>query len=89
MRDAVAYTAIHFRDLSNPPKQITNEIGRIYLRIGDSTQPGMFPRMLPAGSSIDDNTSDALASGFDILVGKAEITVPTVPTGSNYRLVRE
>lgn len=29
-------------DNSNPPKQITNPIGQIYLRNGDSTLPSMF-----------------------------------------------
>ncbi|KZP20308.1 hypothetical protein FIBSPDRAFT_861835 [Athelia psychrophila] len=45
---------------SNPPKQITNTIGQIYLRHGDSTQP------------------TALASGFSILDGHKEITVPSL-----------
>ncbi|KAF7967345.1 hypothetical protein HWV62_34681 [Athelia sp. TMB] len=54
---------------SNPPKQITDKTGQIYLHHGDS----WFPT--------------ALASGFDILEGHHEITVPKVPAGSDYQIV--
>ncbi|KAF7967346.1 hypothetical protein HWV62_34683 [Athelia sp. TMB] len=60
------------RATSNPPTQITNKEGEIYLRHADTT------------------SDTALASGFDILKGHQEITVPQeVSPGTNYRVVRE
>lgn len=56
-------------DTSNPPAQITNRLGSIRLRKGDSTLPLV------------------LADGFDILLGKFEVTVPWVTEGDDYAIV--
>ncbi|PBK99802.1 hypothetical protein ARMGADRAFT_1008289 [Armillaria gallica] len=56
-------------DTSNPPAQITNRLGSIRLRKGDSTLPLV------------------LADGFDILLGKFEVTVPWVTEGDDYVIV--
>ncbi|KAJ8489161.1 hypothetical protein ONZ45_g13691 [Pleurotus djamor] len=49
-------------DISNPPRQITNKFGTIYVRKNDLT-----------------DVDHPLASDFDILLGRYEITVPNVP----------
>ncbi|KAF8332970.1 hypothetical protein F5887DRAFT_986179 [Amanita rubescens] len=58
-------------DTSNPPRQITNKMGRIVFSKG-----GLLLLDTP------------LAMGFDILLGRQEITVPanTVP-GTDYAIV--
>ncbi|KAH9900765.1 hypothetical protein C8Q73DRAFT_675728 [Cubamyces lactineus] len=56
-------------DVSDPPVNITNKVGRIMLRKGDLTSPLI------------------LADGFDILLGRIEVTVPWVVEGSDYSLV--
>ncbi|KAF5382288.1 hypothetical protein D9757_008490 [Collybiopsis confluens] len=56
-------------DVSDPPAQITNKIGRIQLREGGLTTPLI------------------LADGFDILLGRIEVTVPWVITANDYQLV--
>ncbi|TFK75403.1 hypothetical protein BDN72DRAFT_516476 [Pluteus cervinus] len=56
-------------DVTNPPKQITNPVGRILLRQGGLT------------------TNITLASGFDILLGTIDVTVPDVTPDSDYAIV--
>ncbi|KAH8114412.1 hypothetical protein DFH11DRAFT_1688937 [Phellopilus nigrolimitatus] len=63
-------------DLSSQPAQITNPIGQILLRkdnVTASTGPG--------------STSEPLASGFDLTLGRVEITVPDVTVGCGYQVV--
>ncbi|KAI0658748.1 hypothetical protein C8Q70DRAFT_933927 [Cubamyces menziesii] len=56
-------------DVSDPPVNITNKIGKIMLR------KGLIPTPL------------ILADGFDILLGRIEVTVPWVLTGDDYSIV--
>ncbi|KAJ2912625.1 hypothetical protein MD484_g7791, partial [Candolleomyces efflorescens] len=59
-------------DVSNPPAQITNKLGRIYLR---SVEQEIILLDQP------------LATGFDILVGQQEVTVPTDLASGEYQVV--
>ncbi|KAI8982930.1 hypothetical protein BD414DRAFT_537940 [Trametes punicea] len=55
-------------DVSDPPVNITNKIGRILLRKGDTITPLI------------------LQEGFDILLGRIEVTVPWVEQGDDYSI---
>ncbi|RXW20720.1 hypothetical protein EST38_g5138 [Candolleomyces aberdarensis] len=59
-------------DVSNPPAQITNQIGTIYLR---SVELGIILLDQP------------LAENFDILIGQKEVTVPTDLPAGEYQAV--
>ncbi|GJE88799.1 hypothetical protein PsYK624_048860 [Phanerochaete sordida] len=58
-------------DVSNPPKQITNNKGMIILSKGGILQ----------------DLDDPLAENFNILDGRHEITVPDVAAGDDYAIV--
>lgn len=81
---------VRFRDVSNPPKQITNRQGMILLRSGDISTPGTWSIL---ACDIRCRTVESppviLAKGFDILLGRTEITVPWVLTRDDYSLVCE
>ncbi|KAI5116579.1 hypothetical protein M0805_009222 [Coniferiporia weirii] len=62
-------------DLSEKPVNVTNPIGMIYLRKGGELL------------LIVDNTDEPLASGFNLTIGRIEITVPNVEAGCGYQLV--
>ncbi|KAH9851825.1 hypothetical protein C2E23DRAFT_732395 [Lenzites betulinus] len=59
-------------DTSNAPKQITNRQGKI---------------VLAKGGLLDNGMPHPLATGFDILLGRTEVTVPNVTPGSDYTIV--
>lgn len=77
------------RDVSDPPKQITNGIGMIMLRKGGLTTPGEFHWQLGNASQLIDLATVILADGFDILLGRIEVTVPWVTAGDDYQIVCE
>ncbi|KAI8986245.1 hypothetical protein BD414DRAFT_416500 [Trametes punicea] len=56
-------------DVSSPPVNITNKVGRIMLRKGGISTPLI------------------LEDGFDILLGRIEVTVPWVLQGDDYSLI--
>ncbi|KAJ3543206.1 hypothetical protein NM688_g5886 [Phlebia brevispora] len=58
-------------DVSNPPAQITNPLGEIFLAKG--------------GILLD--LDQPLAANFSILLGRIEVTVPDVEPGSDYSVV--
>ncbi|PBK69188.1 hypothetical protein ARMSODRAFT_1019172 [Armillaria solidipes] len=72
-------------DTSNPPAQITNPIGAIRLRKDGITF--CMPSSVDCCFDADVIGSMTLASGFDILLGEFEVTVPDVPESSEYILV--
>jgi hypothetical protein len=77
------------RDVSHPPTQITNKLGRIILAkggiligLGKSTVPHMATWYSPIIAD------DPLATGFDILLGKYEVTIPkNTKAGDDYTIV--
>lgn len=83
-------------DASNPPQQITNPKGRIFLRKGGYTLMNSTSHRLQryhrGGSDFIDLVT--LASGFDIVpeegdYGRQTIQVPDVAPGTDYAVVRE
>lgn len=66
-----------YRDTTNPPKQITNSVGRVILRNTAGFLPG-------AGGF-----NEPLASNFSIFDGVVEVEVPDVPGDDDYQVVRE
>ncbi|KAG5969556.1 hypothetical protein E4U55_002051 [Claviceps digitariae] len=58
-------------DVTHPPKQITNRLGRIVLR---SEETGLL------------DLANPLAEGFDILIASQNVTVPNVKPGT-YQIV--
>jgi hypothetical protein len=78
---------IGHRNVTDPPTQITNPIGDIFLRKGDTTLPGMYPFCnIP---QVAHPRTVTLASNFSILLGSIQVQVPDVPEGDDYMLVRE
>ncbi len=73
-------------DTSNPPAQITNPIGTIRLRKDGITF--CMASSVDCRFDADDIGAVTLASGFDILLGEFEVTVPDVAESSEYILVR-
>jgi hypothetical protein len=74
------------RDTSNPPEQITNTIGEVYLRKGDLTDVDRKWSLGIRGCCLI-CISDPLASNFSILLGRIEIQVPDVEPDNDYRIV--
>ena len=76
-------------DNSNPPKQITNPIGQIYLRQGDFT-------IMNSECDVDEHKcktnqwrqgTGLLAENFDITQGSINVTVPNVAPSDDYQIV--
>ncbi len=76
-------------DVSNPPTDITNPIGSIKLRKDGITfcmRSWFFSSICRCDADIIGAVT--LASGFNILLGQYEVTVPYVAESSEYILVR-
>lgn len=80
------------RDVSSPPKQITNTKGKLILAHNSRLNFGMETTQTILATCLYDDlfTEHPLAEGFDILDGKFNVTIPkdTKP-GKNYQLVRK
>ncbi|KAL0955950.1 hypothetical protein HGRIS_002134 [Hohenbuehelia grisea] len=75
-------------DVSSPPKQITNRFGSIMLRKNDLTAPSTSrPALSLAHHGPKQFLSVYIARGFDIKLGRYEITVPDALSGNDYQIV--
>ena len=81
------------RDTTNAPVNITNRQGFILLRKGDIStpcKPYSHPRVCVVSlMCLLLFVTVVLASGFDILLGRIEVTVPFVLPDSDYSVVRK
>ncbi|KAI0066451.1 hypothetical protein BV25DRAFT_1820403 [Artomyces pyxidatus] len=76
------------RDTSNPPKDITNRIGEIYLTRNLVNINSMYPAAHFTFIA-DGDLTVTLASGFSILDGRVVVKVPDVTPGDKYAVVRK
>lgn len=65
------------RDTSDAPTQITNPIGQVWLQRGCTV----------SGDACEQVAT--LASGFELLDGSVNVTVPDTAAGDDYFIIRE
>lgn len=63
------------RSTKNPPKELTNSIGKVVLRTSDGFVKGQG------------GLNEPLASNFSIFDGSVNITVPKVPARGDYQVI--
>lgn len=77
------------RSTADAPVQITNKQGMIVLATHGLEDVGAYIQVVVSWRDADLASEHPLASGFDILLGRYEITVPDVADADDYAIVRE